>query len=320
MILISTITSKQEKYRVGNTETIAPPFALIQLWRETIPFEVYVFSNLVPEGPEIRLAADKISKKLVGNKINTIKCIFPPLKEYQDIIENSQVDSITTRGKAMLTRFDCGLSMYSHNQLYGRWTVNRISTKMKWNRALRIEFLTDKYAVRLWSSTDIEIIPTNDECNHPFISKLGPDVLDDSCCVKTIYDRLRSKKFRNRNASTLMLDQSFVAGLGNYLRSEILHQSGVHPEIKPRMLTDEKIWLWSEVIKNLTKFSYDTGGFTVSEEVADLGKKRGEPRRSYRHSAFCRNGLKCHYCNTILIREKYGGRRLDYCPQCQKLP
>jgi len=274
---------------------------------------------LMPEGPEIRLAADKISKKLIGKKINSINCIYPPLKEYQDILNNSQIESITTRGKAMLTRFDCGLSMYSHNQLYGRWTVNRISTKIKWKRALRIEFLTDKHAIRLWSSTDVEIIPTKDENNHPFISKLGPDILDNSCTIETINQRLKSKRFRNRNASTLMLDQGFVAGLGNYLRSEILHQSGVHPETKPKMLTDDKILIWSTVMKDLTQLSYNTGGYTVSKNVANTGKEKGEPRRAYRHSAFCRNGLNCHYCDEIIVRKKYGGRRLDFCPKCQKL-
>ena len=71
----------------------------------------------------------------------------------------------------MLTRFDCDLSMYSHNQLYGRWTVNRRSTELKWGRALRAEMLTESHAVRLWSATDVEIIPTCDEESHPFISR-----------------------------------------------------------------------------------------------------------------------------------------------------
>ena len=220
----------------------------------------------------------------------------------------------------MLIRFDCDLSMYSHNQLYGRWTVNRRSTEMKWNRSLRVEFLTHNFAVRLWSATDIEIIPTSKEDDHPFISKLGPDILDDSCTPSLIFDRLKSKKFCNRNASSLMLDQSFLAGIGNYLRSEILHQSGVHPNAKPRLISDKKLQHWAETTKNLTKLSYDTGGFTVSEKVALAGKQRGEPKRAYRHSAFCRNGLLCHYCDAEIVRIRVANRRLDFCPKCQCLP
>lgn len=274
----------------------------------------------MPEGPEIRRAADRISKKIVGKEIHSLTLIYPPIVEFQEILQQSQIESITTRGKAMLIRFDCDLSMYSHNQLYGRWTVNRRSTEMKWNRSLRVEFLTDNFAVRLWSATDIEIIPTSKEEDHPFISKLGPDILDDSCTPSLIFDRLKSKKFCNRNASSLMLDQSFLAGIGNYLRSEILHQSGVHPNAKPRLISDKKLQQWAETTKNLSKLSYDTGGFTVSEKVALAGKQRGEPKRAYRHSAFCRNGLLCHYCDAEIVRIRVANRRLDFCPKCQCLP
>ena len=274
----------------------------------------------MPEGPEIRRAADRISKKIVGKEIHSLTLIYPPIVEFQEILQQSQIESITTRGKAMLIRFDCDLSMYSHNQLYGRWTVNRRSTEMKWNRSLRVEFLTDNFAVRLWSATDIEIIPTSKEEDHPFISKLGPDILDDSCTPSLIFERLKSKKFCNRNASSLMLDQSFIAGIGNYLRSEILHQSGVHPNAKPRLISDKKLLHWAETTKNLSKLSYDTGGFTVSEKVALAGKQRGEPKRAYRHSAFCRNGLLCHYCDAEIVRIRVANRRLDFCPKCQCLP
>jgi len=103
----------------------------------------------MPEGPEIRRAADRVSNRLVGQEIEKIKLHYPPIRDFQQVLAQSQVVSVTTRGKAMLTRFDCGLSMYSHNQLYGRWTVNRRSTELKWGRALRAEFLTEAYAVRL---------------------------------------------------------------------------------------------------------------------------------------------------------------------------
>ena len=273
----------------------------------------------MPEGPEIRRAADQISKKIVGKEVHTVNLIYPPIIEFQDILQQSQIESISTRGKAMLIRFDCGLSMFSHNQLYGRWTINRLSTVMEWNRALRVEFLTNKFAVRLWSATDVEIIPTSKEEDHPFIAKLGPDILDDSCTPSLIFNRLRSKKFCNRNASSLMLDQSFIAGIGNYLRSEILHQSGVHPNAKPRLLSDTKIQSWAETTKSLSELSYVTGGFTVSEQVALDGKQRGEPKRAYRHSAFCRNELPCHYCDAEIVRIKVANRRLDFCPKCQDL-
>tara|TARA_B100001113_G_scaffold305813_1_gene266726 strand:+ start:869 stop:1696 length:828 start_codon:yes stop_codon:yes gene_type:complete len=273
----------------------------------------------MPEGPEVRRDADRISKRLIGQELESIEFIYPPIQEFQPVVADSEIVSITTRGKAMLTRFDCGLSLYSHNQLYGRWTVNRRSTELNWQRSLRVEFLTKKHAVRLWSATDVEIIPSSQENNHPFISKLGPDVLDDSCTPEVIMEMLGEKRYRNRKASNLMLDQSFLAGLGNYLRSEILHHSGVNPHAKPSELSVQKRRAWAEEAKRLCVMSYHTGGLTVPKEVADMGKERGERRRSYRHAVFCRNGLPCLSCGTTVVREIIGGRRLDFCPSCQSI-
>ena len=178
--------------------------------------------------------------------------------------------------------------------------------------------LTEGYAVRLWSATDVEMIPSRDEESHPFISRLGPDVLDESCTPEVIMEMLDGKRHRNRKASSLMLDQSFLAGVGNYLRSEILHQSGVNPHAKPRDLSEERKRAWAEEAKRLCVMSYQTGGLTVPKEVAEEGKERGERRRSYRHAVFCRNGLPCLSCGTEVVREVIGGRRLDFCPTCQR--
>jgi len=51
----------------------------------------------------------------------------------------------------------------------GRWTVNLNTTKIKSQRALRVVFKTKTHAVRLWSATDIDLIPTSEEDEHPFI-------------------------------------------------------------------------------------------------------------------------------------------------------
>ena len=113
-----------------------------------------------------------------------------------------------------------------------------------------------------------------------------------------------------------MLDQSFVAGLGNYLRSEILHQAGVHPSSRPKDLSESKIVRWGSLTKAISMRSYVSNGLTVSDDLAEKRKRMGERRRSYRHSAFCRNGLECHVCGdeNLLVRMRISGRRLDMCP------
>ncbi len=271
----------------------------------------------MPEGPEIRRAADRISKVLIGKEIIESNFYYGRIKKYEKIVKNKNIKDITTRGKAMLIRFNNNWSMYSHNQLYGRWTVNLNTTKIKSNRALRVAFTTKKHTVRLWSATDIELIPSSKENEHSFLKKIGPDVLSESCSYQLIEERLTSKKYHKKKALTLMLDQTFLAGLGNYLRSEILFDAKIHPEDRPFDLDETKIFEWAKSIKEITYLAYKTGGFTISKSLADENKSNGEPRKSYRHAVFMRHKYMCLNCSRRIERRWYGNRKLDYCPYCQ---
>jgi len=271
----------------------------------------------VPEGPEIRRAADRIGKALVGNVVLDGHWPFPSLNQADELILGHEVLSVTSRAKAMLIRFSSGWTMYSHNQLYGRWTVHLKTTDHNSRRSLRAEFMTDKHAVRLWSATDIQLVPTAEENGIPFLQRLGPDVLDPAITSTKLQAHLRNKKIYRKKGATLMLDQRCFAGLGNYLRSEILHAAGIHPDDRPCDLDDESLDRWATAIKEITQHAYLEKGVTVPKEVAAASKARGEPRRMWRHAVFCRNDRPCLTCGDLVLRKRYGGRRLDYCPSCQ---
>ena len=114
-----------------------------------------------------------------------------------------------------------------------------------------------------------------------------------------------------------MLDQAVFAGLGNYLRSEILFDAKIHPDDRPFDLDKSRITQWAKSIKNISHLAYKTGGFTVSTSIADRNKSNGEPRRSYRHAVFMRHQYECLDCKGLIERKWYGKRKLDYCPTCQ---
>jgi len=98
--------------------------------------------------------------------------------------------------------------------------------------------------------------------SHPFLSKLGPDVLNSETTVEKIIDRLRSKKYNNRQLGGILTDQSFVAGLGNYLRCEILFYVGLSASVRSKDLDDKKLRLLAKSILQLSRQSYQTAGIT----------------------------------------------------------
>nr|VUD31488.1 endonuclease VIII [Raoultella sp. NCTC 9187] len=77
----------------------------------------------MPEGPEIRRAADSLELAIKGKPLTEVWFAFPQLQPWQSELVGQQVTHIETRGKALLTHFSGGLTLYSHNQLYGVWRV-----------------------------------------------------------------------------------------------------------------------------------------------------------------------------------------------------
>jgi hypothetical protein len=110
----------------------------------------------MPEGPEIRRAADRIARAVEGRVAEEVFFGLPRLTEYADELTGRRVEGIETRGKAMLTHFDCGLSVYSHNQLYGRWYVVRAGAEPATNRDLRLALETATHRALLYSASEID--------------------------------------------------------------------------------------------------------------------------------------------------------------------
>ena len=77
----------------------------------------------MPEGPEIRLAADEVAAAVAGQVAVEVFFAFDHLKFFEPVLSGEMVTTVEAHGKAMLTRFANGLNIYSHNQLYGQWMV-----------------------------------------------------------------------------------------------------------------------------------------------------------------------------------------------------
>lgn len=272
----------------------------------------------MPEGPEIRRAADKLAAAIAQRFATAVFFAFDQLKPYEELLQGERVTAVTSRGKAMLTHFENGYTIFSHNQLYGKWFVQPAGELPDTNRQLRLAIHNDDYSALLYSASDIDVWRTVELETHPFLEKLGPDLLDDSVTIEQVAARFTSDAFRRRQLASLLLDQGFLAGLGNYLRSEILFVAQVHPQARPMDCTPAQIAALAQAAVQLTRQSYETGGVTNDlGRVADL-KAEGVGYRDYRFWAFARQNWPCYACGTPIVKERIGGRRLYYCPNCQQ--
>lgn len=258
-----------------------------------------------------------MARALVGRPVKEIFFAFDHLKHYEERLTGRVVNAVDTYGKGMVTRFDNHLNIYTHNQLYGRWMIRDPYDYPKTKRQLRLAIHNDKKSALLYSASDIEVVADGELDDHPFLSRIGPDLLHKEVTVDQIVDRFNDPKFRRKKLYSLLLDQGFLAGVGNYLRSEILAAAGVHPHQRPMDCTMEQLTRLGQAAVELTRQSYQTQGITNDLQLANQLKKEGVPRSKYRHRVFNREGSSCFSCGTPIIKDVLGGRRVYMCPACQ---
>ena len=271
----------------------------------------------MPEGPEIRRAADNLADVLVGRDITSVRFGQARLRGQAARLKGHKIIDIETRGKALLTHFDHGLSIYSHNQLYGVWKVVTGHKLPASTRAVRLVLQTESHSAILYSASDISVWPTAELQGHPFLAKIGPDIMDRNLAWRDIAARLRQAEFASRELAALYLDQSFLAGNGNYLRSEILHEARLHHQRRPNDLSRSEIGRLSRSTLAISRRSYETGGITLAPRLSQSLQRQGLSREWRRFYVFGREDFPCYHCGQGILRKEVGSRRLYFCPQCQ---
>ena len=271
----------------------------------------------MPEGPEIRRAADKIADVLEGKRIEAVRFGIQRLRKWERALVGARVSRVETRGKALLNHFDHGLTVYSHNQLYGIWRVLEGHELPDTKRSLRLLLQTATHSAILYSASDISVWPSSELKHHPFLAKLGPDIMDPMLGWRDVAARLLEPRFRNRELAALYLDQSFLAGNGNYLRSEVLFDAGVHPRSKPAALRRGQVGKLARSTLALSRRSHETSGITLPPRLAATLTKKGWPPGRRRFFVFGRAGQPCHRCPSLVDECEVGSRRLYSCPTCQ---
>lgn len=271
----------------------------------------------MPEGPEIRRTTDRLAAALVGRAVEELFFAFPTLKPFEKELAGCEVAAVFPRAKAVLIQFENGLTIYSHNQLYGVWEVVARGELPETKRQLRLALHTAEKSCLLYSASDIEVLDEGGLKRHPFLRRLGPDVLAEDTDFEAILERYRADRFQGRQVGGLLLEQGFLAGLGNYLRSEILFAAGVDPHARLCDLGAGQLRRLARQTLKLSFQSYETGGVTNELKRYRRLKKRGIPFHDARYRVFDREGEACYDCGDRIERISISSRRLYFCPTCQ---
>lgn len=276
----------------------------------------------MPEGPEIRRMVDDIHRAVAGRQARQVVFAFERFKPFESLLAGRQVTAVEARGKAVLVFFsalddDGPWCVYSHNQLYGKWRIGRPDREPRSNRQLRFAVIGEKKAARLYSASDIRLVRPHELDEIGYLSRLGPDPLNQAVSVSDLLVIFEDKRFRGRALGGLLLDQGFVAGIGNYLRSEILFEARLAPGKRPRDLDQPARRRLATAIVTLVFRAYELRGITNDPANAERLKQGGWSFGQRRHWVFNRESRPCHECGTPIRKTVMASRRLYLCPVCQ---
>lgn len=158
----------------------------------------------------------------------------------------------------------------------------------------------------------LHLVRERDLGELPEWKKLGPEPF--SLAAAEFTARLRTQK---RRLKPLLLDQTFLAGLGNIYTDEALYAARLHPALEARRVTAAKAKTLFKEIEKVLRAAIAAGGTTVSDFVRPDGSE-GLFRRKLR--VYGRAGKPCRRCGKAIVRLVVGGRGTWICPNCQKPP
>lgn len=282
----------------------------------------------MPELPEVQTVVSDLNKNVLGEKIVGFASVWkrkvqPSFSVFKNGVNEAKILNTRRIGKHIILDLDNDCSVVIHLKMTGHLLFKPYSGKVtiefdeKVNGYIRHSFKFKSGSVLDFSDMRkfgwVRLVKTEDVENIKEIKSLGIDAVSKEFTLKVFNEILERRQ--KSIIGVVLLDQSFIAGIGNIYRSEILFLAGVNPKrivatLKP--IEVEKIF---KEIKNVLGMAIKMRG-TSDVDYRDIAGKKGNFQNVLK--VYKREGELCKNCDGMVVREKLGQRSFFYCPKCQK--
>lgn len=273
----------------------------------------------MPELPEVEtIAEDLRNQHLVGCQVSHIKIFWPGViglatKKFIKTILGQKITEISRRGKFLILKFSNDYYVFIHFRMTGRFILSsppekygvheHIVLTLNENRELRFHD-TRKFGRWYLTSEPDEIL-----------KKLGPEPLEKTFTLKKFSDALKRS---SRMLKPLLLDQKFIAGLGNIYVDEALWEAKLHPEKPANAISEKQIEDLYQAIPKVLQKGLETQGTTLGTGKTNFYRLDGaQGKHQNVMMVFRRTGKPCPRCGHLIVRIKVAQRSTHLCPNCQ---
>ncbi len=239
----------------------------------------------MPEGPECRVTADSLNKYISSKKIIRVSRVQSEPRDYykravliDDLVklntwicksENPKVNFVLSKGKLIYMELG-DYYIISHMGMDGSWSLE---VQKESQIMLEFEGMTLYFNDSGLGKFNILTRDEMDKC----LSNIGIDILSSEFTYQAFKKLLQNQKNQKQKICVLLMNQEIIAGIGNYLRAEILYQAQIDPQTCIDDLSTKNLKDLHIAIRNIANESYTKGGSVGYPSYIDF-ENPGKPK------------------------------------------
>ncbi len=272
-------------------------------------------SGLMPELPEMEHYRNLLNQKIAGQiitevQVNREKSVNVNPELFIHTVVNQRILTVNRRGKHLLFHLENGQVMLLHLMLGGWMHFGTEEDKPKRTIQVRLSFgnhhlyfigLRLGY-LHLYSEHDV----------HKELSSLGPEPLQ---AEFTVQEFLKLLGNRRGKIKTKLLDQEFIAGIGNCYSDEICYHAGIKTKRPIEDIVEAERKQLYHSMRHVLLDALKFGGYMESPFYQGDNLTGGY---NHRCLVYDREGKTCNRCRGTITKEMIASRKTFFCPNCQK--
>jgi len=276
----------------------------------------------LPELPEVETSARGLRGRIIGLRVTRVSGVDWPRMlpntseaELACALDGLRVVNVDRRGKYLLIKFEQDLCLVVHRKMSGNLLLRPQEAPPEAHTHLEVAF-DDRTLLRFVDPRKfgrVYLFHSSEELHAFLAAHLGPDSLID-LNEDMLVTKLHGRRGRIKS---LLLDQTFVAGIGNLYADEALWEARVHPLRSADSLSKVEMRRLAEAIKNVLLRGIERNGTSFSATYRDVDNQPGENQAFL--NAYGRESEPCPRCGRPISRILIGARSTHFCPHCQKL-
>lgn len=284
----------------------------------------------MPELPEVETIARDLARHLVGATFVGARgdwpraiASHPSVEAFGGAVAGRRVESVGRRAKLLVVRLAGNAALTVHLKMTGQLFVVpagapldghvHVVLELADGRELRFRDIRKFGRVGCWPVDQVsgEVLVAEDGAR--LFAEIGPEPMADTFTLPAFRDRLSGRRGRLK---PLLLDQGFVAGVGNIYADEALWRARLHPLRTAATLRPPHVARLYHELRAVLAEAVERRGSSIDDYTAP----DGDGTMQERLEAYGRAGEPCRRCGRAIRRLVIGGRATHFCSWCQRLP